>query len=130
VGKIFDLNKVDDSIFRTKNGAPKILTKVRDKPFYFYELLPEYADGTRRLPTVKTMNWTGKAATARVIRFFFALSTPVVQRCPNPRSISRLVIVLSWYQGKQKMISIMVFVFALMRLSSTSASSQTQASYP
>ena len=78
IRKIFDLNKGDDSVFRTKNGAPKILTKFKDKP-YSYELLPEYADGSKRLPTVKAMNWTGKVATARVIRGF-AQSTPVVQR--------------------------------------------------
>jgi hypothetical protein len=40
VRKIFDLNKGDDSVFRTKNEAPKILKKFKDKP-YFYELLPE-----------------------------------------------------------------------------------------
>jgi hypothetical protein len=44
IRKIFDLNKRDDSVFRTKNGAPKILTKFKDKP-YSYELLPEYACG-------------------------------------------------------------------------------------
>jgi hypothetical protein len=49
---IFDLNKGNDSVFRTKNGAPKILTKFKDKP-YSYELLPEYADDSKRLPTVK-----------------------------------------------------------------------------
>jgi hypothetical protein len=51
VRKIFDLNKGDDSVFRTKNRAPKILTKFKDKP-YSYELLPEYADGSKRLFTV------------------------------------------------------------------------------
>ncbi len=58
IRKIFDLNKGDDSVFRTKNGAPKILTKFKDKP-YSYELLPEYADGTKRLPTVKAMKQGG-----------------------------------------------------------------------
>ncbi len=89
VQKIFDLNKRDDSVFRTKNGAPKILTKFKDKP-YLYELLPEYAGGTKSLlvPTVKAMNWTGKAATTRVIKGF-AQSTPMIQSCPNPRSIYR-----------------------------------------
>jgi hypothetical protein len=43
--------------------------KFKDK-LYSYELLPEYADGSKRLPTVKAMNWTGKVATARVIRGF------------------------------------------------------------
>jgi hypothetical protein len=100
IRKIFELNKGDDNVFRTKNGAPKILTKFKDKP-YSYELLPEYADGSKRLPTVKAMNWTGKVATARVIRGF-AQSTPFVQRCPNPRSISRLVIVPKLAPGQAK----------------------------
>jgi hypothetical protein len=38
VRKIFDLNKGDDAVFRTRNGAPKIMTKFKDKP-YSYELL-------------------------------------------------------------------------------------------
>ncbi len=42
-----------------------------------------------------------KVATARVIRGF-AQSTPVVQRCPNPRSISRLVIVPKLAPGQAK----------------------------
>ncbi len=42
--KIFDYvgNWIgDDSVFPTKNGSPKILTKFVDHP-YSYELLPEY----------------------------------------------------------------------------------------
>ena len=91
VRKVFDLNKGDDAVFWTKSGAPKIRTKFKDKP-YSYELLPEYANGSKKFPTIKSMNWEGKTATAKVIRGFTS-STPVVQRCPNPRSISRLVIV-------------------------------------
>jgi hypothetical protein len=30
VRKIFDLNKGDDAVFRTRNGAPKIMTKFKD----------------------------------------------------------------------------------------------------
>ena len=56
VRKVFDLNKGDDEVFRTKNGAPKIMTKFKDKP-YSYELLPEYANnGSKKFPTVKSMN--------------------------------------------------------------------------
>ncbi len=40
VRKVFDLNIGDDAIFRMKYGAPKIMTKFKDKP-YSYELLPE-----------------------------------------------------------------------------------------
>ena len=100
VRNVFDLNKGDDEVFRTKNGAPKIMTKFKDKP-YSYELLPEYANGSKKFPTVKSMNWEGKTATAKVIRGFTE-STPVVQRCPNPRSISRLVIVPKLAPGQAK----------------------------
>ncbi len=101
VRNVFDLNKGDDEVFRTKNGAPKIMTKFKDKP-YSYELLPEYANGSKKSPTVKSMNWEGKSATAKVIRGGFTESTPVVQRCPNPRSISRLVIVPKLAPGQAK----------------------------
>jgi hypothetical protein len=92
VREVFDHNKGDDAVFRTKNGAPKIMTKFKDKPYSSYELLSECANGSKKFPTVKSMNWEGKTATAKVIKRFTS-STPVVQRCPNPRSISRLVIV-------------------------------------
>jgi hypothetical protein len=59
----------DDSVFPTKNGSPKILTKFVDHP-YSYELLPEYENGEKKLPCVKAMNWEGKTSTAHVIRGF------------------------------------------------------------
>ena len=59
VRNVFDLNKGDDEVFRTKNDAPKIMTTFKDKP-YSYELLPEYANGSKKFPTVKSMNWEGK----------------------------------------------------------------------
>ena len=124
IRKVFDLNKGDDAVFRTKNGAPKIMTKFKDKP-YSYELLPEYANGSKKFPTVKSMNWEGKTATAKVIRGFTS-STPVVQRCPNPRSISRSF--PNWHQGRRRMILIMDFE-SVSTLSSTSASSQMPARY-
>jgi hypothetical protein len=33
VRKVFDLNKGDVEVFRTNNGAPKIMTKFKDKPY-------------------------------------------------------------------------------------------------
>jgi hypothetical protein len=90
--KVFDLIRQTIAPSEPKLGHQTILTKFKDKP-YSYELILEYEDGgTNRLPTVKAMNWTGKTTPARVIRGFVQ-STPVVQRCPNPRGISRLVIV-------------------------------------
>jgi hypothetical protein len=76
------------------------MTKFKDKP-YSYELLPEYANGSNKFPTVKSMNWEGKTATTKVIRGFTE-STPVVPRCPNPRSIFRLVIVPKLAPGRPK----------------------------
>ncbi len=49
----------DDAVFRMRNGAAKIMTKFKDKP-YSYELLPEYANGSKKFPTVKSMNWLGR----------------------------------------------------------------------
>ena len=59
VKEVFDLNKGDDAVFRTRNGSPKIMTKVKDKP-YSYELLPEYANGSKKFPTVKSINWRAR----------------------------------------------------------------------
>jgi hypothetical protein len=47
VGKVFDLNWGDDAVFRVRNGAPKIMTKFKNKP-YSYELLPEYVNGSKK----------------------------------------------------------------------------------
>ncbi len=91
----------DDSVFPTKNGSPKILTKFVDHP-YSYELLPEYENGEKKLPCVKAMNWEGKTYTAHVIRGFIK-GTPNVESCSNPRcSISRLVIVPKLAPGQAK----------------------------
>jgi hypothetical protein len=49
----------EDSVFPTKNGSPKILTKFLNHP-YSYELLPEYERGERKMPCTKAMNWEGK----------------------------------------------------------------------
>jgi hypothetical protein len=50
VRKVFDLNWGDDAVFRARSDAPKIMTKFKDKP-YSYELLPEYANGSKKFPT-------------------------------------------------------------------------------
>ena len=89
-----------DGVFPTRNGAPKIMTKFINNP-YSYELLDEYKNGTKKLPSVKAMDWHGKTANAYVIRSF-AQATPVVEPCPNPRCISRLVIVPKYAPGQAK----------------------------
>jgi hypothetical protein len=90
----------DDSVFPTKNGSPKILTKFVEHP-YPNELLPEYEKGEKKLPFVKAMNWEGKTYTVHVIRGLIK-GTPVVETCSNPRCISRLVIVPKLAPGQAK----------------------------
>ena len=57
----------DDSVFPTKNGSPKILTKFVNHP-YTYELLPEYERGEKKMPCTKAMNWEGKTYSSMVIQ--------------------------------------------------------------
>ena len=90
----------EDSVFPTKNGSPKILTKFIDHP-YSYELLPEYERGEKKMPCTKAMNWEGKTYSSLVIRGFIR-GTPVVEKCSNPRCISRLVIVPKLAPGQSK----------------------------
>ena len=67
VKEVFDLNKGEDAVFRTRNGSPKIMIKFKDK-LDSYELLPE-----------------DETATAKVIREVTS-STPVVERCHSKPS--------------------------------------------
>ncbi len=70
--KVYSLYKHyvgEDRVFPIKNGAPRIMTKYKDVP-YSYELQPEYAAGNKKFPCVKAMDWTGKTASAQVIRGF------------------------------------------------------------
>ncbi len=87
---LYDKYVVKDSVFPVSNGAPRIMTKYKDRP-YTYELQPECASGERKFPCVKAMDWTGKTATAQVIRGFIR-ETPVVEKCSSPLCTSRLVI--------------------------------------
>jgi len=84
---LYDRYVGEDKVFPTKNGAPRIMTKYKDIP-YTYELQPEYAGGKKKFPCVKAMDWTGKTASAQVIRGFVR-STPVVEACALPLCISR-----------------------------------------
>ena len=87
---LYDYYVGEDRVFPNKNGAPRIMTKYEDTP-YSHELQPEYATGNKKFPCVKGMDWTGKTATAQVIRGFVR-SIPVVESCALPLCISRLVI--------------------------------------
>ena len=68
----------EDNVFPTKNGAPKILEQFKDKP-YTLELRDEFTTGI-------------KPATCKVLEHFVR-TTPVVEKCDDPRCFSRLVIV-------------------------------------
>ena len=85
-----------ESVFPTKNGAPRILTQYKDEP-YTLELLDQYTTTMpgkkpKPLPTIKANHHHGKPATSRVLEHFVR-TTPVVERCDDPRCFSRLVIV-------------------------------------
>ncbi len=69
---LYDKYVGEDRVFPTKNGAPRIMTKYKDIP-YTYELQHEYAGGKKKFPcaTGKAMDWTGKTASAQVIRGFW-----------------------------------------------------------
>jgi hypothetical protein len=98
---VYDKWVGNESVFPLINGAPKIMTKFKNKP-YSYELLPEYLHGGKKFPCVKAMNWEGKTATCSVIRGFVK-ATPVVERCTHqPLSISRLVIAPQFAPGQEK----------------------------
>jgi hypothetical protein len=97
---LYDHYVGEDKVFPVKNGAPRIMTKYKDVP-YSYELQPEYAAGNKKFPCVKAMDWTGKTASAQVIRGFVR-STPVVESCALPLCISRLVIAPKFAPGQMK----------------------------
>jgi hypothetical protein len=87
-------------VFPTKSGAPKIMTKFINNPCS-NELLDEHKNSTKKLPSAKAIDWRGKTANAHVIRSF-ARATPVVEPCPNPRCISRLVTAPKHAPGQTK----------------------------
>jgi hypothetical protein len=85
-----------ESVFPTTNGAPRILTQYKDEP-YTLELLDQYTTTMpgrkpKPLPTIKANHHRGKPATSKVLEHFVR-TTPVVERCDDPRCFSRLVIV-------------------------------------
>jgi hypothetical protein len=97
---LYDYYVGEDRVLPVKNGAPRILTKYKDIP-YSCELQPEYAAGNKKFTCIKAMEWTGKAASAQVIRGFVK-RTPVVESCPLPLCISRLVIAPKFAPGQMK----------------------------
>jgi hypothetical protein len=91
-----------DSVFPEKIGAPRILEQFKDSP-YSLELRDEYATGSKpkKLPTAGATYYHGKPATRKVLEHFVR-TTPVVERCDDPRRFSRLVIVPMLDPGQPK----------------------------
>ena len=101
--KKFNQNYIGkDSVFPTQNGAPRILTQFKDEP-YSLELLDQCTTGAKpkRLPTIRGTYYTGKPATMKIMEHFVR-TTPVVERCDDPRCLSRLVIVPKLDPGMPK----------------------------
>ena len=91
-----------DSVYPTENGAPRILTQFKDAP-YSLELQDQYTTGPKpkKIPSIKGTFHQGKPATNKVLEHFVR-ATPVVERCDDPRCISRLVIVPKLDPGMPK----------------------------
>jgi hypothetical protein len=80
-----------DSVFSNKNGAPKILEQFKYNP-YSLELRDEYITGIKpiKLPTTGASYYHGKPTTRKVLENFVR-TTPVVEKCDDPRCFSRLL---------------------------------------
>jgi hypothetical protein len=83
----------ENSVFSIKNGAPLTLEQFKDNP-YTLELLDQYTTGNKpkKLPTTGATYYQVKPATRKVLEHFVR-TTPVVEKCDDPRCFSRLVIV-------------------------------------
>ncbi len=93
----------EDSVFPTKNGAPNTLEQFKDKPYTRELRGDEFTTGNKpkSLPTFKAMQYHGKPATCKVLEHFVR-TTPVVEKCDDPRCFSRLVIVPKREPGSAK----------------------------
>ena len=83
----------EDNVFPRRNSAPKILEQFNDKP-HTLELRDEFTTGNKpkSLPTIKAMHHHCKLANCKVLEHFVS-TTPVVEKCDDPRCFSRLVII-------------------------------------
>ena len=91
-----------DSVFPTEQGAPRILTAFKKKPYRF-QLRGDFVMGPqpKPLPTVKDDYYHGKPATRKDLEHFVR-TTPVVSKCDHPKCLSRLVIVAKRNPGAPK----------------------------
>jgi hypothetical protein len=92
----------ENSVFPVKNGAPRILEQFKENP-YTLELLDQYTTGNKpkKLPSAGATYYQGKPATRKVLEHFVR-TTPVVEKCDDPRCFSRLVIVAKRDPGTPK----------------------------
>ncbi len=98
---LYDYYVGEDRVFPTKNGAPRIMTVQRHT--ILIRITTRICRGKQEVSVCKSyaMDWTGKTATAQVIRGFVR-STPVVESCALPLCISRLVIAPKYDPGQMK----------------------------
>jgi hypothetical protein len=92
----------ENSVFPIKNDASRILDQFRENP-YTLELLDQYTTSNKpkKLPTASATYYQSKPATRKVLEHFVR-TTPVVEKCDDPRCSSRLVIVPKGEPGKPK----------------------------
>ena len=93
----------EDSVLPTENSAPKILEQFKYKP-YTLEFRDEFTTGNKPnslLIIMKAIYHHGKLATCKVLEHFVS-TTPVVEKCDDPRCFSRLVIVPKREPGSTK----------------------------
>ena len=92
--KWFNAEHVGKTVsFPTKNDTPKILEQFNYKP-YTLEFRDEFTTGNKpkSLLKINAIYHHGKLATCKVLEHFVS-TTPVVEKCDDPRCFSRLVIV-------------------------------------
>ncbi len=92
----------EDSVLPTKNSASKILEQFKYK-HHTLEFRDEFTTGNnpKLLPTIKAMHNHGKLATYKVLEHSVS-TTPMVEKCDDPRCFSRLVIVPKREPGSTK----------------------------
>ncbi len=83
----------EDSVLPTENSAPKILEQFKYNP-YTLEFRDEFTTGYKpnSLLIMKALCHHDKLVTCIVLDHFVS-TTPLVEKCDDPRCFSRLVIV-------------------------------------
>jgi hypothetical protein len=84
----------EDSVFPRRNSAPKYWSNSMTSLIRLKQLRDEFTTGNKpkSLPTIKAMHHQGKLVNCKVLEHFVS-TTPVVEKCDDPRCFSRLVII-------------------------------------